>query len=490
MNFLKHNAAILSLALVTLIGASFTNFALGGGPVVGGSSETTVSVSGSITGTGTTASPIACTAASEVVGGCLSAGGQSIAGIKTFTAGVISSAGNPQWSCTGTVATCEVRSSINAATASSTVGAITLAPATTLDANDLVLNVFDVTGGTSVFRVDEDGDTTMGALVSIDGSSRLETSTSTGTRVVYSPFELRVNSLGAMLSGTSFQLYPEANNNVALGTSALAFTNLFLTGTVNTSIASGSNALAVATNGARVDFGAGASDYASSDGTTVSFAGPIAVGGTSPQVTCSLATATCGITSSINDATASNTVGAFTLRSSVDIADTDLMLDLQNSANTSIFSVAENGGVVYGATLRSTTTTSAAIITSGRTAASTTATAATTEIGTSATMDANDLIVGVLAGAVYVWSVDLEGDALMSGSLNLPTTGAGSCTLDGLSPSTCAVTVTAAAFCTCSPVGTTAAIAAGGCAVSLAASTLTITGPNAATNVVNYHCIL
>lgn len=39
--------------------------------------------------------------------------------------------------------------------------------------------------------------------------------------------------------------------------------------------ASGASGFACATNGCRVDFGAGASDYASSDGTTVTFAGPI-----------------------------------------------------------------------------------------------------------------------------------------------------------------------------------------------------------------------
>lgn len=49
------------------------------------------------------------------------------------------------------------------------------------------------------------------------------------------------------------------------------------TGTSFTASAgSGSNGLAVSTSGARVDFGAGASDYASSDGTTVTFAGPLA----------------------------------------------------------------------------------------------------------------------------------------------------------------------------------------------------------------------
>lgn len=41
-------------------------------------------------------------------------------------------------------------------------------------------------------------------------------------------------------------------------------------------VASGANAYGVTTNGARIDFGAGASDYASSDGTTVTFAGPVA----------------------------------------------------------------------------------------------------------------------------------------------------------------------------------------------------------------------
>jgi hypothetical protein len=40
---------------------------------------------------------------------------------------------------------------------------------------------------------------------------------------------------------------------------------------------SGVNSFAVLNNGGRIDFGAGASDYASSDGTTVNFAGPVTV---------------------------------------------------------------------------------------------------------------------------------------------------------------------------------------------------------------------
>lgn len=43
---------------------------------------------------------------------------------------------------------------------------------------------------------------------------------------------------------------------------------------ITSGVGSGTNAITLTTNGARVDFGAGASDYATSDGTTVTFAGP------------------------------------------------------------------------------------------------------------------------------------------------------------------------------------------------------------------------
>lgn len=52
--------------------------------------------------------------------------------------------------------------------------------------------------------------------------------------------------------------------------SALASNNTF-----QSEISSGNNGFHCATNGCRFDFGAGASDYASSDGTTVTFAGPL-----------------------------------------------------------------------------------------------------------------------------------------------------------------------------------------------------------------------
>lgn len=60
---------------------------------------------------------------------------------------------------------------------------------------------------------------------------------------------------------------------------ALVNGQLQVLGATVSSQANGSNAFGVLTNGARIDFGAGTSDYASSDGTTVSFAGPVTLNG-------------------------------------------------------------------------------------------------------------------------------------------------------------------------------------------------------------------
>jgi hypothetical protein len=139
----------------------------------------------------------------------------------------------------------------------------------------------------------------------------------------------------------------------------------------------------------------------------------------------------------------------------------------------------------------SSATTAGSTLLSARTAASTSAVSASSEVGTTVTLDANDLVLGVLAGASYVATVDKEGDMVITGNLDLPATGSGSCTLNGASPSVCTATIVIGQRCTCSPVGTTAAIAGNGCAVDEAASTdttLTITGPNSAAYAVVYSC--
>lgn len=65
----------------------------------------------------------------------------------------------------------------------------------------------------------------------------------------------------------------------------------------------------------------------------------------------------------------------------------------------------------------------------------------------------------------------------------------GTVNLSSGTPSTATATVVASSLCGCDPVGTTAAIAAAGCATSLSSTTLTVTGPNTVTTTINYHCI-
>lgn len=82
--------------------------------------------------------------------------------------------------------------------------------------------------------------------------------------------------------------------------------------------------------------------------------------------------------------------------------------------------------------------------------------------------------------------------ALKAGSGGITVTSAvnkGTCTLGGESPAVCpAQTTIAGLTCVCSPVGTSAAIAAAGCAASLSSTTLTLTSANGLTNAVNWMC--
>lgn len=66
----------------------------------------------------------------------------------------------------------------------------------------------------------------------------------------------------------------------------------------------------------------------------------------------------------------------------------------------------------------------------------------------------------------------------------------GTCNLTSASPSTCTATVEAGSTCVCWPIGTTAAIAAGGCAANVSSTTATFTGPNTVTTTIRYMCFL
>jgi len=71
-----------------------------------------------------------------------------------------------------------------------------------------------------------------------------------------------------------------ANGNKTWAADSGIAGSLSVGSTVTSKASSGNNAFAVSSNGARVDFGAGANDYASSDGTTVTYAGAVTVNST------------------------------------------------------------------------------------------------------------------------------------------------------------------------------------------------------------------
>lgn len=97
-----------------------------------------------------------------------------------------------------------------------------------------------------------------------------------------------------------------------------------------------------------------------------------------------------------------------------------------------------------------------------------------------------------IAGTIATAKADVldAGLARFNGSVQIVAgLSSGNCTLGGESPSVCpAQTALAGSRCVCQPVGTSAAIAAAGCAVSLSGSTLTVTSLNGGTHVVNWHC--
>lgn len=99
----------------------------------------------------------------------------------------------------------------------------------------------------------------------------------------------------------------------------------------------------------------------------------------------------------------------------------------------------------------------------------------------------------ILPGTASI--VQVDGGMAVNGALTVVgqyTCGAaaacGSIALSSASPSTATVTVPAGVSCSCWPVGTTAAIAAGGCAANVSTTTLTLTGPNTVTTTMRYMC--
>jgi hypothetical protein len=93
------------------------------------------------------------------------------------------------------------------------------------------------------------------------------------------------------------------------------------------------------------------------------------------------------------------------------------------------------------------------------------------------------------AGSATTVGLSVNGQVQMFGPLKCGADVAcGTVALVSGSPSTVTKTVASGSTCFCWPVGTTAAIAAGGCAANVSATTATFTGPNTVTTTVGYVC--
>lgn len=324
-----------------------------------------------------------CPVATATSPGCVTVGAFSSA---TYTA----TGAAPQWICSAT-GTCELKSNITPANASTTVAAITMLAPSGLDADDLYFQIIDGGGG-YVFKIDKEGD--------------------------------------AQFVG----------------------------------------------------------DLTFSDALT------------------STTDATLLVSGAATDAVTSGAVGVFTLKAQQNITAADLLLDVQDSAGNHAFTVTEAGTatalLAVSAPSHSggsgTSPSAMSVATGGSYCFSGTSFNSGPCLRSSGSGEINYtnngtgvLVMGLTAltpasaslvtlGTTALPFTDLAGDASMRGT----------CTLNGGTPATCTATVTAAAICTCSNVGTTAAIALTGCAVSLSGTTLTITSANAASHDVNYHCIL
>lgn len=136
---------------------------------------------------------------------------------------------------------------------------------------------------------------------------------------------------------------------------------------------SGANAIALLTNGSRLDFGAGASDYASSDGTTITFATSVAAtglltnGGTGsglnlasidPYVYGSLATSNVNIGTAVTSGNTDATVlgSAVNVHPDNALDATDWVFSVGNAAGASgLFAVTYAGNGILSGYLASTT---------------------------------------------------------------------------------------------------------------------------------------
>lgn len=207
------------------------------------------------------------------------------------------------------------------------------------------------------------------------------------------------------------------------------------------------------------------------------------------------------IESAASDANTSTSAAAISFKCDTDLTDGDLCINFKNSANTSLFKIDEQGFVTAATKIRSDQSSGqdAFLIstTGGRMRLANVGNAWLDGDGSGNNRSGATFLPSSngsfdMGGTSNRWSTGyFNGVSSVTGTftgLVSMTSNAGSCTLNGGTPSTCTATVTAGAKCQCTPVGTTAVIAAAGCAVSVSSTTLTATSGATLTNDVNYLC--
>lgn len=180
------------------------------------------------------------------------------------------------------VAAHTITSATSATNMTSSVPAVDIIASATPDTNDKLACISYGGTPTRVACVDKEGDlsltggiTATTSTYATNGSSSQLRLQDTGANKLW--FMLQVNDSMKFLRDDAAQMAVFNNSG-----------DVTLTRTFISSAGSGVNAFGVATNGARFDIGAGASDYLSSDGTTVTFAGPIKSAATQTRGTITL----------------------------------------------------------------------------------------------------------------------------------------------------------------------------------------------------------
>ncbi len=223
------------------------------------------------------------------------------------------------------------------------------------------------------------------------GAFILSTATTNMFFGISSGFEMKLDATA---------LYPSTNNGLDLGVSGTnTWQNAFISGAITSSQASGSNALALTTSGARIDLGAGSLDYIKSDGTGIVAGDGTSVGSqfaayqvNTFNIVAQSTTAQFQFASPITAASATAGNSAFEFNTSNTLDNSDALLEVNNNGSNKA-SVFGNGDASFAGTA----TVAAAAVT-GNLAASTFSTGNTATSGTK-TLSGGTGTVTVTSGA-------------------------------------------------------------------------------------------